>query len=119
MIPDNSWWNPKIKPAITGYVLQHEQIHFALTELAARKLTSDARKWASDLLVMKETPQRVYAEILQQIKAMINSGTEANRKRHLKFDEDTSLFYSPSWQAWWLEMVEEELKRTESSIHGR
>jgi hypothetical protein len=119
MIPNNSWWNPKIKAAIIGYVLQHEQIHFALTELAARKLTRDAQKWASDLFVITETPQQVYSEIVQQIKGMINSAMEANKKRHLKFDEDTSLFYNPSWQAWWLEMVEKELKQTESGIHGR
>jgi hypothetical protein len=119
MIPDNSWWNPEIEAAMTGYVLQHEQIHFALTELAARKLTRDARKWASKLSVIKQSPQQVYSEIVQQIKGMINSAIEANQKRHLKFDEDTSLFYNPSWQAWWLEMVEKELKQTESDIHGR
>ncbi len=119
MIPDNSWWNPKINAAMTGYVLQHEQIHFALTELAARKLTSDARKWASNIVVIKSSPQEVYSEIIQQIKSMISSAMEANKKRHLKFDEDTSLFYNPSWQAWWLERVEKELKQTESDIHGR
>jgi len=119
MIPNNSWWNPKIKASMKGYVLQHEQIHFALTELAARKLTSDAKKWASDLFVIKETPQQVYSEIFQQIKGMINSAMEASQKRHLKFDEDTSLFYSPTWQVWWLEMVEKELKQTESGIRGR
>jgi len=119
MIPNNSWWNPKIKAAITGYVLQHEQIHFALTELAARKLTKDARKWALNLSVIKQSPQEVHSEIVQQIKAMINSAIKANQKRHLKFDEDTSLFYNPSWQAWWLEKVDKELKQTESGIHGR
>lgn len=119
MIPNNSWWNPKIKTALKGYVLQHEQIHFALTELAARKLTIDARKWALSLLVTEQTPQQVYSEIIQQIKGMINSAMEANRKRHLEFDKDTSLFYSPSWQAWWLQKVEEELKQTESAAHGR
>jgi len=119
MIPDNSWWNPKINAAMTGYVLQHEQIHFALTELAARKLTSDARKWASNIVVIKQSPQEAYSEIIQQIKSMINSAMEANKKRHLKFDEDTSLFYNPSWQAWWFGRVEKELKQTESGIYGR
>ena len=119
MIPDSSWWNPKIKPAMKSYVLQHEQIHFGLTELAARKLTSDARKWASNSSIIKETPQQVYSEIFQQVKAMINSAMEANQKRHLKFDEHTSLFYSPSWQAWWFETVEKELKQTESDTKGR
>jgi len=117
MIPDKSWWNPKMKAGMTTYVLQHEQIHFALTEIAARKLTSDARKWSSNLSVIKQTPQEVYSEILQQVKVRINSAMEANQKRHLKFDNDTSLFYNPSWQAWWLEVVEKELKQTQSGIH--
>jgi hypothetical protein len=114
----NRWWNSKIKTAVTAYVLQHEQIHFALTELAARKLTNDARKWASNLSVIKQTPEQVYSEIAQQIKGMINSAMEAKQKRHLKFDEDTFLFYNPSWQAWRLETVEKELKQTEADIRG-
>jgi hypothetical protein len=118
MIPDNSWLNPKVKPALTGYVLQHEQIHFALTELAARKLTRDSQKWASDLVVIKPTPKQVYDEIVQQVKEKINSALETSQKRHLEFDEDTSLFYKPSRQAWWLERVEEELKQTESFQGG-
>ena len=119
MIPNKSWWNPKMKAALKGYVLQHEQIHFALTELAARKLTIDAQKWALSLRVTEQTPQQVYSEIVRQIKGMINSAMEANQKRHLEFDKDTSLFYAPSWQAWWLQKVEEELKQTESAAHGR
>jgi hypothetical protein len=55
----------------------------------------------------------------RQIKALINSAMEANKKRRLKFDEETTLFYTPSWQAWWLEVVEKELKQTESGMHGR
>jgi hypothetical protein len=119
MIPDNSWWNPKIKEAKAAYVLQHEQIHFMLTELAARKLTRDAQKWASNLLVVELTPQQVNSEIFRQIKEMINSAMETIQKRHLEFDNDTSLFYAPSWQAWWLETVEKELKQTESDLHKR
>ena len=119
MIPDNSWWSPKTKAEMTVYVLQHEQIHFALTELAARKLTIDAQKWASNLLVIRPTPQQVHSEVAQQIKDMINSAMEANQKRHEEFDKDTSLFYTPSWQAWWLETVEKELKQTESGKNGR
>jgi hypothetical protein len=118
LIADNSWLNPKIKPALTGYVLQHEQIHFALTELAARKLTRDSQKWASDLMVIQPSPKQVYDEIVQQIREKINSALETSQKRHLEFDEDTSLFHNPSRQAWWLERVEKELKKTESFQGG-
>jgi hypothetical protein len=111
MLPDRSWWNPKIPANMRGYVLQHEQIHFALTELAARKLASDSQKWASEILVIKPTPQEVRAELARQIKERINAAMEANLKRQAEFDEDTSLFHNPRRQQWWSWTVEDELKR--------
>jgi len=121
MLPDRSWWNPKIPANMRGYVLQHEQIHFALTELAARQLTIDIQKWASEVLVMKPTPQEVRTEFLRQIKDRISAAMEVNLKRQAEFDEDTSLFFSPKWQHWWSLTVEEELKQTnpERKVHGK
>jgi hypothetical protein len=112
MLPDRSWWNPKIQANMRGYVLQHEQIHFALTELAARQLTRDSQKWAADLWVIKSTPQEVQAELAQEIRDRVNAAMEANLKRQAEFDEDTSLFFNPRWQQWWLQRVEDELKQT-------
>ena len=112
MLPDRSWWNPKIPASMRGYVLQHEQIHFALTELAARQLTIDTQKWASEVLVMEPTPQEVRIELSRQIKDRIDAAMEANLKRQAEFDEDTSLFFNPKWQQWWSRTVEEELKQT-------
>jgi hypothetical protein len=94
-----------------GYVLQHEQIHFALTELAARQLTSDSQKWAADVLVIQPTPQEVRAELARLIKERINAAMEANLKRQAEFDNDTSLFFNPRRQQWWSWTVEDELKR--------
>lgn len=111
MLPERSWWNPKITANMRGYVLQHEQIHFALTELAARQLTGDSQKWASEVLVIKPTPQEVRAELARQIKERINAAMEANLKRQAEFDEDTSLFFSPRRQQWWSGTVADELKR--------
>jgi hypothetical protein len=68
MIPERSWWNPAIQANMTGYVLQHEQIHFALTELAARKLTRDVHVWASETVVVKPTPQEVSLNWLDRSK---------------------------------------------------
>lgn len=112
MLPDRSWWSPKIPANMRGYVLQHEQIHFALAELAARRLTRDTQKWASEVLVIEPTPQEVRAELVRQIKDRINAAMEVNVKRQAEFDEDTSLFYNPKWQQWWFRTVEEELKQT-------
>lgn len=112
ILPDLSWWNPKIPANMRGYVLQHEQIHFALAELAARRLTRDTQKWASEVLVIKPTPQEVRAELVRQIKDRIKAAMEANLKQQAEFDNDTSLFYSPEWQQWWYRKVEKELKQT-------
>ncbi len=38
-----SWWNPKDGSAPREYVLQHEQVHFALAESAARELNRKAK----------------------------------------------------------------------------
>jgi hypothetical protein len=112
MLPDRSWWNPKLPANTRGYVLQHEQIHFALTELAARKLARMSQKWAAEVLVIKPTPPEVRAELARQIKDRINAAMEANLKRQAEFDEDTSLFHNPRRQRWWSWTVEDELKQT-------
>lgn len=113
MLPERSWWNPNIKASMQDYVLQHEQIHFALTELAARQLTTDTQKWASDVLVMEVTHQEVRQELARQINERIKAAMEANLKRQTEFDEATSLSFNPKWQQWWSRTVEEELKQTQ------
>jgi len=112
MLPDRSWWNPKIPGGMRAYVLQHEQIHFALTELASRQLTAESQKWAADVLAIQSTPQDVRAELARQINERINSAMEASLKRQAEFDEDTSLHINPKRQQWWSWTVEDELKRT-------
>jgi hypothetical protein len=94
-------------------------MHFGLTELAARKLTTDAQIGASKFSGIKPTPQEVYCEMHQQINGLINSALEANQEPHLRFDEDASLLYNPSWQSCWLEMVEKELKHSSKGDQGR
>lgn len=116
MLPDRSWWNPKIQANMRGYVLQHEQIHFALTELTARQLTSASQEWATDVMVIQPTPQEVRAELARQIKDRVNAAMEASLKRQAEFDEDTSLFFNPRRQQWWFWTVEDELKQTAPTV---
>ncbi|HSR11385.1 MAG TPA: hypothetical protein VLS90_08045 [Thermodesulfobacteriota bacterium] len=53
------------------------------------------------------------------IRDKIDSALAETQKRHLKFDKETSLFYSPQWQAHWLETVEKELKQTQGEKQDR
>ena len=113
MIPERSWWNPAMPPAATAYVLQHEQIHFALSEIDARRLTREAAAWAAEELVIRPNPQEVHAEIVRLVTERVNAAMEAGLKRHAEFDEDTSLFYNPRRQRWWSWTVEDELRETQ------
>lgn len=108
-VPACSWWNPEIPPNKKSYVLQHEQIHFALAELAARQLTRENREEFKDYLAINDSYQAVQDELRAKLETLTHDAMEANFEEHTDFDEDTSLRYDPRAQHWWLEEVEARL----------
>jgi hypothetical protein len=109
MIPGCSWWNPALPPARHAYVLQHEQIHFALMELTARRLTIDTRDAARAFMAIHPTVEAARAEVAATINGWIRDAADKSLAEHTAFDKDTSLFYSPRWQQWWQEKVDRQL----------
>ena len=103
------WWNPDLPNERHAYVLQHEQIHFALVELSARRLTWDCSSKARTFMAIQPTVAAARNEIQTTIKQWVRSAMEQSLDDHTAFDEDTSLFYSPRWQRWWLDKVKREL----------
>jgi hypothetical protein len=112
MVPACSWLNPSVAEEKLDYVLQHEQIHFALMEIAARKLTRKAKGEAKNFLAIQSTCNAAQSDIAAMIKDLVRSTSEAVLKEHTAFDEDTSLFFDPESQLLWLERVEEQLLET-------
>ena len=112
MIPDCSWLNPKITEEKLGYVLQHEQIHFALMELAVRELNREAKKEVKNFIAIQSTRKAARDEMATKIKDMVRSTNEAVLKDHTAFDEDTSLYFDPESQQRWFERVEDQLLLT-------
>ena len=109
MLPEYSWWNPNVSRKKYAYVLQHEQIHFALMELAARQLTQQAQEDIDALFVIDSTPQGVREQLHEKINALIQAKNEEIIKEHTAFDEDTSLYLDPEKQQWWFEKVTNQL----------
>jgi len=109
MIPGCSWWNPDLPAGMHDYVLQHEQIHFALVELAARRLTADIQEEARSFMTIQPTAKEVRAQITATVNQWIRSAMEASLEMHTAFDNDTSLFHSPGWQQWWQDKIEKQL----------
>lgn len=112
MIPNCSWWNPYVPKERFAYVLQHEQIHFALMELAARKLTREAKAVTKEFVAIQTTYKDAQSEVSATIEDMIRSASENSLEEHTAFDQDTSLYFDPEKQRRWLELVEGQLLKT-------
>jgi hypothetical protein len=103
-----SWWNPEKVPVPAAYVLEHEQIHFALTELVARRLGARLR----EVRLRTDSPASGSAELQKRYDALLDASRAELLDTATEFDEDTSGSYQPERQARWLARVRSELART-------
>ena len=117
MLPGCSWWNPALPPRRHAYVLQHEQIHFAISELTARRLTARVRREAESFLSIHPTRQAVREDIVATIQEWIREANVESLVKHTNFDQDTSVYPDPRAQQWWFHKIEEQL--TELQHHGQ
>ena len=113
LIPECSWWNPRMPRRLQAYVLQHEQIHFAISELAARRLTAEARQMARSYLAIGATRQEVLDELHAKVRSLLEAALQASLKEHTAFDEDASMSPNPRLQNWWYDDVTDRLKKNE------
>jgi len=108
-----SWWNDKVAAKAPAYVLEHEQIHFALYELGARKLNASAESIRRSMLDEGSSQREVEAHARQALNAALTEATEQLIDRNRDFDSDTSLGYRPDRQRAWLRKVTAELAETQ------
>lgn len=115
-VPACSWWSPDIAAERQTYVLEHEQIHFALAELTARRLTIEARRELEEFLVVDSSRQAVQEALADKVKALTRDAMEASFEEHMDFDEETSLTYDPAAQRRWLKEVRERLAENTAPV---
>lgn len=108
-----SWWNERLAARAPGYVLQHEQIHFALYELGARKLNASVEELKRDMAGSGGSQEAVQTHAQQALNEALGKATEELLDRNRDFDSDTSLGYRPDRQRAWLQKVTEELAETQ------
>ena len=108
-LPHCSWWNPKDSVKRTAYVLQHEQIHFAIAELEARKLSKRVDGEMPEYFAFGDSVEEVQQELSKTIQKDTQKSTQDGLEEHLKFDNETSMFFAPYVQRKWLEKVESKL----------
>lgn len=105
-----SWWNPTNQQY--DYTLQHEQIHFALHEIEARRLNEKAAKLVKTTKVEADDKDAVVERLNALIKELLDEHIEIALERNHDFDSDTSLGHDPKRQQEWWNTVQRELAET-------
>jgi hypothetical protein len=104
-----SWWNAEQEALPQDYVLQHEQIHFALFELAARRFNADAARIAAKCAYSGEDPKALVAQTRGCLRERIDAAMREAMAENRRFDEDTSYAHEPDKQRAWFARVQREL----------
>ena len=104
-----SWWNRDhdLSPL---YVLEHEQIHFALFEVAARRLNRDVPRMLTSAALEADSPDSVVALARRHIQGTLQRSIAETARLNLEFDRATSGGFSPHRQEAWRLRVEKELE---------
>ena len=105
-----SWWNPKKGQVPKEYILQHEQIHFALAESAARRLDAQAKRIVAELRPKGPTQKSVEKVLVGTVESLMEKAMSDLMDRNLAFDRDTSNTYAPEKQQAWYDEVITELE---------
>jgi len=108
-----SWWNDKVAAKMPAYVLEHEQIHFALYELGARQLNASADSLRRSMMNQGSSQRAVETRAREALNVALTKATERLIERNRDFDQDTSLGYRPERQRQWLKQVTSELRDTQ------
>jgi len=102
-----SWWNPKSTGLGQFYLLEHEQIHFAFYEIAARRWNKEID--SIEFQIKAGDQQAMRQDMISNINRFLEPRYAALNKRNLEFDKDTSMAYRPKKHKRWLDTVRQEL----------
>ncbi len=99
--PDKSWYKPE---EVSNHILEHEQLHFDITELHARKL----RQQISELSISNSVGSKLDAlhlQILQDLSTMQNN-----------YDNASDFSRNKEQQKLWKDSITEQLNALNSFI---
>ncbi len=85
----------------TDYILAHEQAHFDITEIYARKLYEAMQQYQFNRKTFKKDINQIYQEIVkqkEQMQAQYDGETDHSRKRKIQYD--------------WFEKIDQLLEET-------
>ena len=114
-----SWWNPAPVSLPAEYILQHEQIHFALFEVAARRLNRRTAQLADQFQSISTSQQGAVDELRRRLDAELQAAVDEALRRSKALDDETSRALRQDRQEWWWRSVSEELEQLGVAPHRR
>lgn len=110
MLPEYSWWSSTLPPFHWPYTLQHEQIHFALTELTARRLSKKIQRKMQNFVVNDTSREGAKEQLKRKVAALLQETHTIETERQLEFDLETSLYFDPKKQQEWFDDITLQLQ---------
>jgi hypothetical protein len=107
-----SWWNPAPAAVPEAYVLQHEQVHFALSEIEARRRDHAAQEKVQNFRVTTSSLDEAKEQLSDDLKAFVADAMQDLLQVNHQFDEETSAVYDPAAQQGWWDRVQRQLAET-------
>jgi hypothetical protein len=107
-----SWWNPEPGGQPEAYLLEHEQIHFAIVEVEARRLHARVPELKRDLHASGPSKKESLENMEREVEGELRELLERVLGRGLEFDEDTSGKHATTVQHRWYETLMRELGET-------
>jgi len=104
-----SWWNDAQERVPAEYVLEHEQIHFALFEIEARRMNAESEEIKAKLHAEAPSIEAAAAIAQRKLEEQIALRLDVVLARNRAFDEDTSMGHEPEKQKRWWDRVQSEL----------
>lgn len=108
-IPSCSWWSDAVAESKIDYVLQHEQIHFAIAEVSARRATREIKEKMKDYSAVGGTRAEVAEELNRALMDAVHELLASDLEIHTQFDEDTSMFFDQDRQNGWYNKLLQQL----------
>ncbi len=118
LLPEKSWWNPRLAKDKEAHVLQHEQVHFAIMEHAAWKLNQRVAQEVGDFNVCAAEKEAVVAGLSARLDHLLADSQRESLKQNGDFDAATSRLFDPAVQQWWYEQVLREISTAGQANEG-
>lgn len=107
---EGSWWNPRSR-SHPEWVLRHEQLHFDITELVARRHGAAHAEDAARTRFAADTPGAAMRGFAERWSAHMAAVLEECRALQEAYDRETRNGTVPAEQTAWLVRVHRELAR--------